>query len=124
MIVDKAQAIDQFWNSFGLPAYDENTVPQNAIMPRITYNVMTGSLGDVISMSASLWYKSSSWKDISLKAEEIEKRLGLHGGELIDLEDGKLWIVKGVPFLQRMSDPDDSIRRIYINVQAEFLTPY
>lgn len=123
-MMDKAQAINYFWNSFNLPAYDESTVPQDAPMPRITYDVVTGSLEDILSMSASLWYKSNSWKDISLKATEIEKRLGLHGGEIIDLDDGKLWIVKGRPFSQRMTDPDDSIRRIYINVQAEFLTPY
>lgn len=122
--MDKAQAIDYFWNSFGIPAYDENTVPQNAPMPRITYSVATGSLEDVINLNASLWYRSSSWKEISLKAKEIEMRLGLHGGEILDLDDGKLWLVKGVPFYQRMNDPDDSIRRIYINVQAEFLAPY
>lgn len=122
--MDKAQAIDAFWNSFGLPAYDENTVPQNATLPRITYNVATGSLEDVISLTGSLWYRSSSWRDISLKAKEIEKRLGLHGGEVIDLDDGKLWLVKGNPFSQRMPDPDNSIRRIYINIQAEFLTAY
>lgn len=122
--MDKAQAIDAFWNSFGLPAYDENTVPQNATLPRITYNVATGSLEDVISLTGSLWYRSSSWQDISLKAKEIEKRLGIHGGEVIDLDDGKLWLVKGNPFSQRMPDPDNSIRRIYINIQAEFLTAY
>lgn len=122
--MDKAQAIDAFWNSFGLPAYDENTVPQNATLPRITYNVATGSLEDVISLTGSLWYRSSSWRDISLKAKEIERRLGLHGGEVIDLDDGKLWLVKGSPFSQRMPDPDNSIRRIYINIQAEFLTAY
>lgn len=122
--MDKAQAIDYFWNSFGIPAYDENTVPQNAPMPRITYSVATGSLEDVINLNASLWYRSSSWKEISLKAKEIEMRLGLHGGEILDLDDGKLWLVKGVPFYQRMNNPDDSIRRIYINVQAEFLAPY
>lgn len=32
---------------------------------------------------------------------------------------------RGSPFAQRMSDPnDDMIRRIYINITAEFLTAY
>lgn len=122
--MDKAQAIDNFWNSFGLPAYDENTVPQNAEIPRITYNIVSDSLGSPVSMTASVWYRSSSWKDISLKTKEIEKRLGEHGGEVITLDEGKMWIVKGTPFAQRMSDPDNSIRRIYLNIQVEFLTPY
>lgn len=122
--MDKAQAIDQFWNSFNLPAYDENTVPQNAELPRITYNVVTDSLENVVNLHASLWYRDSSWKNITHKAEEVEKRLGEHGGELIDLDEGKVWIVKGTPFAQRMLDPDNSIRRIYFNIQVEFLTPY
>ena len=122
--MDKAQTINTFWNSFGITAYDENTVPQDAVMPRITYDVATDQLGHVVNMSASLWYRSNSWKDISLKATEIEKRLGEHGGIVLKLNEGRLWITKGSPFTQRMSDPDDSIRRIYINIQAEFLTPY
>jgi hypothetical protein len=122
--MDKAQAINYFWNSFGLPAYDESTVPPNAAMPRITYSVVTDMLDNVVSMTASIWYRSNSWKEITLKAEEIEQRLGEHGGQVIDLKVGKLWINRGTPFIQRMSDTDDSIRRIYINIQAEFLTPY
>ena len=122
--MDKQQALAEFWNSFGLPAYDENTVPPNAPIPRITYNVVTDSLGYVVSAHGSLWYRSSSWKDISLKANEIEKRLGEHGGEVIELQNGKIWINKGWPFAQRMNDTDDSIRRIYLNIQIEYLTTY
>ena len=69
--MDKSQAIDNFWNRFGIPAYDENTVPQDAPLPRITYNVETDSLDNPVGMNASLWYRSRSWKDISKKAEEI-----------------------------------------------------
>lgn len=123
--MDKAQALHSFWNSFGVPAYDESTVPQDADIPRITYNIATDSLDNVLNLYASLWYRSTSWKDITLKAKEIEKHLGEHGGKVIQLDEGYLWIQKGVPFAQRMSDPDDDmIRRIYINVSVEYLTPY
>ena len=33
----KAAAIYQFWNSFGLTAYEENSVPTDATFPYITY---------------------------------------------------------------------------------------
>jgi hypothetical protein len=122
--MDKASAIDHFWNGFGIPAYDENTVPDNAPMPRITYNVITDSLGNTVNLSASIWYQGRSWKDVTLKAEEIEKYIGEHGGIVMNLDNGKLWMVKGSPFSQRMSDNDSSIRRIYLNIQAEFLTAY
>ncbi len=122
--MDKAQAISGFWNSFGLPAYDENTVPQDAVLPRITYSIATDSLENVVNLSASIWYRTTSWKDITEKANEIERRLGEYGGQVIDLSNGKVWIMKGTPFAQRMNDPDDSIRRIVINIQVEYLTAY
>ena len=38
--MNKEQAIHFFWSQFGLPAYDENSVPDDAQMPYITYNVV------------------------------------------------------------------------------------
>lgn len=119
--MDKEQAIHAFWSGFGLDAYDQNTVPDNAQMPYITYSVATGMMDDVVSLSGSLWYKSYSWKEIAGKALEISRYLGW-GGKIIKLDKGYMWIYKGSPFSQRMQDEDDSIRRIYINLGVEFLT--
>lgn len=123
-MADKAQALYQFWSGFGLPAYDENTVPDDAVMPYITYSTSTDMLGGVLPLHASLWYRSASWKNISQKADTIA--YDLEQGTPIPLDGGGyLWIVRGSPFMQRMSDPDDDqVRRIYINVMAEFLTAY
>ena len=122
--MNKLQAIDYFWNDFGIPAYDENSVPDDAKFPYITYSVATDSLGNVVPMSASIWDRSTSWVTISDKAEAIAKRLAEFGYYKIKLDVGYVWLVKGTPFAQRMSDPDDSIKRIYLNVLAEFLTAY
>lgn len=123
--MDKAQSIHSFWSGFGLPAYDENTVPtgKNAPnMPYITYPVTTDSLGSVVQLSGSLWYRSTSWAEISKKADEISEYIGV-GGKVLKLDSGYVWIVRGQPFAQRMSDnSDEMVRRIYINLQAEFLT--
>lgn len=117
----KEQVIQFFWSSFGLPAYDENTVPETATMPYITYESKTDSLGNVVSLSASLWWRSKSWKDISEKADEINNYLSL-GGKMIGIKNGSVWIQRGSPFSQRVPDPDDSIRRININIQVEFIS--
>lgn len=120
--MDKAQAIDSFWASFDWPAYDENTVPENAGFPRITYQVQTDSLDNLLLLSASLWDKSTSWERITKKTDEIAERISNMDPPSIKIEGGRLYITKGVPFAQRMSDVDDSVRRMYLNINAEFLT--
>lgn len=120
--MDKAQALHSFWSSFGLDAYDMYTVPTGASMPYITYETSTDSLDGVLNLGASLWFHSMSWAEITQKADEIAARLS-NGGQVLKLDTGYLWVTPGSPFAQRMDDPtDDAIRRIIINVQAEFLT--
>ena len=121
--MDKSQALHSFWSSFGIPAYDENTVPDGAAMPYITYSVTETKLGDTALLTASVWYRGSSWADASQKVDEIARRLASNGFYSAKLDHGRLWMVQGSPFAQRLSDPnDDMIRRYYINVTAEYLT--
>lgn len=125
--MDKAQALYSFWSGFGLPAYDASSVPtgDNAPdFPYITYFVATDSLGYPTALNASLWYRTSSWTAISQKAEEIAQAI-VTMRKPISIEGGYVWLVKGQPFAQRMNDPtDDMIRRMYLNVTAEYLTAY
>lgn len=123
--MDKAQAIHSFWSGFGLDAYDELTVPEDATFPYITYNVKTDSIGNICLMSASIWYRSTSWKEVSDIAEEIAEYIVKMTPPSIEIDNGRLYISKGTPFAQRMSEPsDDMVRRIYININAEFLTAF
>jgi hypothetical protein len=123
--MDKAQALQTFWESFGIPAYEQTTVPETATMPYITYSVSTDSLDNVVNMSASLWYHSTSWKDISEKTEQIARYIVGMNPPSIKFDGGRLYIAKGNPFAQRMADPnDDMIRRMYLNIQAEYLSAY
>lgn len=123
----KEAALFNFWSSFGLTAYEENTVPsaddsENApAFPYLTYQVATGDIGAEIALSASLWYRSSSWLDVNNKARQIEKKIGQCGIVLL-CDGGAMWIKRGTPFAQNMSDPDDAIRRKYINISVEFFT--
>lgn len=121
----KAQAIHAFFSRF-LPAYEETTVPAGDIsaeMPYITYNLVTSSfdLGDT-SIDASLWYRSTSWKDINAKTEEISEAIS-YGGTLLPCDGGYIWLKRGNPFAQNMGDDaDNMIRRKLLNVTAEYLT--
>ena len=118
----KASALYQFWNSFGLTAYEENTVPTDAAFPYITYQLVTDSFDREIPVTASLWYRSESWTAINAKTEEISQKIS-RGGKIISCDDGAIWLKRGQPFAQNMGDEsDDLVKRKYLNITAEFVT--
>lgn len=122
--MDKYQALNDFWNSFALPAYDDYSVPDDPEYPFISYSVLTDSLDKPVFLNASLWYRTYSWEGISMKAEEISRRITEMNAIPLDNRQ-YLYLTKGTPFAQRMNDPsDDAIRRVYLNIEAEFLTAY
>ena len=119
--MNKIQALHSFWNSFNLKAYDEYSVPDNAVLPYITYEVSNSDFGKTLVQTASLWYRSSSWSEITAKEQEIANFI-TRGGRMIKYDDGAIWIQKASPWAQRMDDPSDElIRRIVLNVTVEFL---
>lgn len=118
--MDKWQAIHSMWSSFGIPAYDETDVPDDAVMPYITYAATISTFEQPIILSGSVWYYSRSWEAISQKVNEIAEYL--RGYRLIKIDDGYLFVSQGIPFAQRMSDENAVTRRIYINIDAEFFT--
>ena len=126
----KAAAIYQFWNSFGIKAYEENTVidadedgnPIEPEMPYLTYQLVTDSFDREVAATASLWYRGESWTAINAKTEEISAHIGL-GGKIIKCDGGRIWIKRGQPFAQNMGDEsDDLIKRKYLNLTFEFFT--
>jgi hypothetical protein len=120
--MNKAAAIHQFWSGFGLTAYEENTVPEDAVFPYITYQLVTDAFDNDVAMTASLWYRGESWRDVNEKEREISAYIGI-GGVIIKRDGGRIWLKKGAPFAQNMGDESDNlIRRKYLNVTAEFLT--
>ena len=119
----KTQVLHSFWSSFNIPAYQESSVPDGAEFPYITYQEAAGSFGDTLLLRASVWYRSSSWKDATEKTEEINQRIS-YGGYNIPYTGGTLWIRRGAPFSQSApTDPaDDMIKRKLINITAEYIS--
>lgn len=119
--MNKEAALYAFWNTFSIPAYEENTVPDDAELPYITYQVITDGRFGQAQMAVNLYYRSNSWVDINAKAVAISEEI--QGGVRLNTDDGWIWIRKGTPFAQNMSDSsDDTIRRKYLNIVAEYCT--
>ena len=105
-----------------MTAYEENTVPEDAVFPYVTYQLATDSFYREVSATASLWYRSESWTAINAKTEEISAHIGL-GGKIIKCDGGRIWVKRGQPFAQNMGDESDGlIKRKYLNLTFEFLT--
>jgi hypothetical protein len=117
-------ALNSFWNGFGWTAWEENSVPENAFSRAnqyITYSAGESGFNEPMMLSASLWQRSTNWKDVITKAQQIMNYIGM-GGVFIATDEGAIWIKRGRPFAQRMSDEDPAVRRIYLNIEVEFIT--
>ena len=121
MLLNAPQTIQAFFEGFNVPVYDENTVEKGASLPRLTYAYAEGDFENPVSIAVSVWDRSYMWTRVTALKEAIANAIP-QGGVLLDYDGGKIWLKRGTPFAQRMSDENDAIRRIYINLEAEFLT--
>ena len=108
------QTIHAFWSSFSLTAYDENSVPDDAVLPYITYSLSYDTFDN-----QDLWYQSTSWRGITNKLHEISEGI-TQNGKVIITDNGYIWIKRGSPFGQRMGDIENNIKRMLINISAEY----
>ena len=119
----KYQALFDFFSSFGIPTYLESSVPETANFPYITYNLVTSTFTQetATNMVVNVFYRQNE-AVANDKVSEISRAIGLNG-RLLNCEDGKVWLQRGNPWCQSMSDPvDDKIQRRYLNVTAYFFT--
>lgn len=119
--MDKWQAQHQFWSSFSIPAYEENSVPKDPTFPYITYQAVSGGFEAILTVSASIWTRTTSWTQADAKADEIERYIRSMGYPEID--GGRYRVYIGdTTFAQSMGDPnDDQIKRKLLTVNFEFL---
>lgn len=120
--MDRWEAQYQFWNSFGVPAYEENSVPdkKNVTYPYITYQASAGGFGSILSVTAAVWDENSSWQRVDEITDTIERALALMLPVKYDGGMYRVWADS--TFAQNMGDPDnDKIRRKVLNVNFEFM---
>lgn len=120
----KAAAIHAFLASFGLDAYAATSVPDDAVYPYMTYNLVDGAWGDAEqAMQVDIWYYGGSEAAPNAKVREISKAIGL-GGVTLPCDSGLIWVKRGSPFAQSVADGsgDSEIKRRYLNIDLEFMT--
>lgn len=119
----KEQALHKFFNKFGITGYRNTSVPDDAILPYLTYTCPVSSIGeDPVSITVHTYHYTDSEAIPDAKAEEIRKAIGI-GGVVLYCDGGAIWLKWGSPWCQSLvDDTDKNIKRRYINITAEFLT--
>lgn len=117
----KNEALYSFFSGFGLSAYPTSSIPEDVIFPYLTYENIVGYFGDSASMTVNLWYHTSSEKEPNAKVEELAKAIG-RGGVQVPYSDGAMWIKRGTPFANAMSDQTDpQTKQRIINLEIDFM---
>lgn len=121
--MDKWEAQYKFWSGFGVPAYEQNSVPDadHVVFPYITYEAASSTFNDDAYLTASIWTRSVSWLEADTISDSIESALN-NGGSIVPHDDGAIWYTAGNPFSRSMGDPNDSlVKRKYLSVTAHFI---
>lgn len=121
--MDRWEALYQFWSSFGVPAYEENSVPDldQVTFPYITYEAKVGGWEEPVACTASIWDESYSWAAADRLSDTIESAIRLSDPVAYNGGMYRVWI-GDTPFSQNMGDPDnDKIKRKVLNVNFEFM---
>lgn len=121
--MNKYEALHRFYSSFGIKAYEENSVPDDIKaddMPYLTYDVLTSPF-DVqnTALSCQIFFKSTTLTKINALTEKIYS--ALDGGAKLQCDTGYIILYPGTPFAQNVTTGDKTVKAKYINISADFI---
>lgn len=123
-----AQALNDFWSSFGLTAYEETSVPTGddaPDFPYITYQYAFDGMDSQNVLTASVWYRSNSPRQVEAKTMEIMAALSDKKRSILPVDKGAVILRQGTPPAQLMGDESDNlIKRMVLNVEALFMNTF
>lgn len=118
----KNKALYAWFNEI-MTFYRDTAVPEDAELPYGTYTYAEDAFGgNQVALTVNLWFRTESEAVPDEAAQALSDAIG-YGGVLIPCDDGYIWLTRGSPWCQSMTDESDTaIKRRYINVTAEYLT--
>lgn len=118
-----ARALYQFWSGFGIPAYVEGYIPDNSegdgslvVPPYITYQLTLPEWRSNAVYNARVWYRDTSYPNITAKVAEIKAAIG--EGKSIPIDGGMLILYVGDNFAQYEDVPEShDVKMAYLTMQ-------
>lgn len=114
-MISTATALYGFLSGFDIPAYGENTVPDEAELPYLTYPLKEPEWNRPTTFYITVYYRSKDSNVPSLsKADEIVQAIG--PGIYLACDGGVVMLTPENPLIQELP-PNDDVRGAYINLQ-------
>ena len=102
--VDVARMLCDYWNSFDIPAYPEETVPDDATLPYITYDLKSPYWRDASIYNVRVWYEDTSFTGIINMVDKISADIG--EGKRMESNGVIIYLFKEDTFFQMQPVPD------------------
>lgn len=113
-----AKALHSFYSGFSVPAYAEDSVPDDAKLPYITYTVPQSGVFNGTTHQARIRYATDKGAPsnvaVNAKADEVIAAIGQ--GVKLKAGKGFVCIYPGTPLAQ-MQPADDATRIVYLNLE-------
>lgn len=116
-MMNTARALYKFFSGFGIRAYVENNVPETAVLPYITYELLRPDRMRQAPLRARIWYRDPSFAAITAKADEI--RHVIEDGYSIVTSNGALRIWPDDNFLQFQPPDEPEMKIAYLSMILE-----
>ena len=118
---ETSKGLYEFWTSFDIPAYVESSVPDDAELPYITYELRKPSWRGYTSYVVRVWYRDTSFDAISEKVGEISDAIG--EGKRLKVDGGFIWLFKDDNFaqLQPTEQEDTNLKVAYLSMVIHVL---
>ena len=113
-----AQALNEYYNSFGIPAYHEHTVPDNAELPYITFSLQQSDFSGPVTHYVQVFDRSYSNSRIVSVADRIVG--DIKRGKMLPYDGGFACLRPEDPLIQLLVEAKEGgppERRAYINLQ-------
>ena len=122
-MTDIMAALYAFWSQFGIPAYAEDMVPDNATVPYIRYTVPKGPAFDVSYLTAYNYHSRRLMGNVERAemSDRIAKAIP-QGGVRIPLDNGGFLVLfRNSDFQTLYQDPEDlDVIGIRTSVEVHF----
>ena len=115
-MLNTAAKLKLFFSGFNLPAYTLESVPDEVILPYITYQLIEPEWDQQADGYCQVWYPKNRLSDLLAKADEIAGEIGLM--KKLDHPGGYLILRLGTPAIQIMNDEYSQYAYIKLTINA------